>query len=61
MTAPRVEYGARVVCPAAVVYMKDFDRAVVDAWMGEYGAVTPVVLVVRVWDGDTHTGWELAA
>ncbi|HCF99585.1 MAG TPA: hypothetical protein DEV93_03475 [Chloroflexi bacterium] len=58
---PRTEYGARIVCPAAVVYMKDFDKSLVDAFLAEYGPVTPLVLVTRIWTGDTHTGWELAA
>lgn len=61
MTAPRIEYGARVVCKAMNVYMKSFDKPTVDAWMAEYGVVTPLVLVVRVWTGETCTGWELAA
>lgn len=56
-----VEYGARIVSAAAPVYMKDFRRAVVDAWVAEYGAVTPVQLVARVWNGDAHSGWELVA
>lgn len=41
MTAPRIEYGAQIASVAHPVYMKAFDRAVVDAWMGEYGTVTP--------------------
>lgn len=57
----RVEYGARVVCPAAVVYVKDFNRAIVAAWIVEYGTVTPVNLVSRIWTGDVCGGWELAA
>lgn len=61
MTTPRIEYGARVVCPSAVVYVKDFDRSVVDAWMSAYGAITPLLLVTRIWNGDVHSGWELAA
>ncbi|MDQ5861776.1 MAG: hypothetical protein M3536_05890 [Actinomycetota bacterium] len=61
MTAPRIEYGARIVSVAANVYMKDFNKATVDAWMAEYGAITPLVLVVRIWDGDVNGGWEVAA
>lgn len=61
MTAPRIEYGARVICAAAIVYVKDFDRAIIDAWILAYGTVTPLELVTRIWTGDVHTGWELAA
>ncbi len=61
MTAPRIEYGAQIVSVAANVYMKDFDRRIVDAFLAEYGAITPLALVTRIWDGDVHTGWELVA
>lgn len=57
MSAVRVEYGARLVSRAANVYVKDFDRAVVDAWLAEYGTVGPAHLVTRIWTGETHTGW----
>lgn len=56
----RVEYGARLVSAAANVYVKAFDRAVVDAWMAEYGPVAAVQLVTRIWTGETHTGWAAA-
>lgn len=58
---PRTEYGARVVCPSAVVYVKDFSRPVVVAWMAEYGTVAALALVSRVWTGDVCSGWEAAA
>lgn len=61
MTAPRIEYGAQIVSVSSPVYMKSFDKPTVDAWLLVYGVVTPVVLVVRVWNGETCTGWELAA
>lgn len=57
---PRVEYGARLVSAAANVYVKAFDRDVVDAWMAEYGPVTAVQLVTRIWTGEAHTGWAAA-
>lgn len=61
MTAPRIEYGAQLICTAALVYVKDFDQGIVADWIDAYGAVTPVRLVTRIWTGDAHTGWELAA
>ncbi|MDQ5860821.1 MAG: hypothetical protein M3536_00985 [Actinomycetota bacterium] len=61
MTTPRIEYGARIVCPAMNVYVKAFDRRIVDAFLAEYGAITPLALVTRIWDGETHGGWEVAA
>ena len=57
---PRVEYGARLVSAAANVYVKAFDRAVVDAWIAEYGPVAAAQVVTRIWTGETHTGWAAA-
>jgi hypothetical protein len=57
---PRIEYGAQVVCSASVVYVKDFALAVVTDWIDTMGHVTPLRLVTRIWDGDTHSGWEVA-
>lgn len=57
---PRIEYGARLVSAASNVYVKAFDRAVVDAWLAEYGTVGPAQLVTRIWTGETHTGWVAA-
>ena len=59
MTA-RTEYGAQVVCIAANVYVKDFTLAVVTAWIDTMASVTPIRLVTRIWDGDTHGRWEVA-
>lgn len=53
----RVEYGARLISRAANVYVKDFNRAVVEAFIAEYGPISPVQLVTRIWTGETHTGW----
>lgn len=58
---PRIEYGAHVVCPAAVVYIKDFRLGVVTAWLESMAGVTPVRLVTRVWDGESHGRWGVAA
>lgn len=58
---PRTEYGAQVICAAPVVYVKDFTLAVVTAWMDTMAAVTPLRLVTRMWDGDSHGGWESTA
>jgi len=55
---PRIEYGAQVVCVAAVVYVKDFALKVVTDWMATMAGVTPLRLVTRVWDGDTCGLWE---
>ena len=55
---PRIEYGAQVVCVAAVVYVKDFALKVVTDWMESMADVTPLRLVTRVWDGDVCTAWE---
>lgn len=57
----RVEYGAQVISSGNNVYVHDFARAVVEAFIAEMGGVTPVRLVSRRWVGETHTGWELAA
>lgn len=53
----QLEYGAQLVSRAANVYIKDFDQAVVLAWMEDMAGVTPMRLVMRVWDGATHGGW----
>ncbi len=58
---PRIEYGAQIVCPASVVYIKDFNLGVVTDWIDTMGHVTPLRLVTRIWDGDTHGHWEVAA
>lgn len=56
---PRTEYGARLVSAASNVYVKAFDRAVVDAWITEYAPITALQLVTRIWTGETHTGWAV--
>jgi hypothetical protein len=57
---PRTEYGAQLVTTAANVYVKDFTLAVVTTWIDTMSAVTPIRLVTRIWDGDTHGRWEAA-
>ena len=57
---PRTEYGAQLATTAPVVYVKDFTLAVVTAWIDTMSAVTPIRLVTRIWDGDTHGRWEVA-
>jgi hypothetical protein len=57
---PRTEYGAQLVTSAPVVYVKDFTLAVVTTWITTMAAVTPIRLVTRIWDGDTHGHWEVA-
>jgi hypothetical protein len=56
---PRIEYGAQVVSVANVVYMKDFTLSVVTDWIDTMADVTPIRLVTRIWDGETHGRWEL--
>lgn len=56
--SPRIEYGAQVISVAPVVYVKDFALKVVTDWMATMAGVTPIRLVTRVWDGDTHGCWE---
>jgi hypothetical protein len=56
---PRIEYGAQIVCAAANVYIKDFTLSVVTDWIATMADVTPIRLVTRIWDGDTHGCWEL--
>jgi hypothetical protein len=56
----RTEYGAQLATSAPVVYVKDFTLAVVTAWIDTMAAVTPIRLVSRIWDGDTHGRWEVA-
>jgi hypothetical protein len=58
---PRIEYGAQVVSTAAVVYIKDFTLSVVTDWIDTMADVTPIRLVTRIWDGDTHGPWEASA
>ena len=57
----RVEYGAQVVSSCNNVYVHDFVRAVVEAFITDFGDRTLIRLVSRQWVGDAHTGWELAA
>lgn len=57
----RTEYGAQVVSRESNVYMHGFAKAIVAAWIAEFGTATPVRLVSRQWIGETCTGWELAA
>lgn len=54
---PRIEYGAQIVAALPVVYVRDFTLATVTAWIATMADVTPIRLVTRVWDGDTHGRW----
>lgn len=58
-TATRIEYGAKVV-QTGTIYMHDFDTQTVQKFITEFSTASPLTLVTRTWDGETHTAWQLA-
>lgn len=53
----RTEYGAKVV-QTGTIYMHDFSNPIVQKFVDEMGAVTPIKIVTREWADATHGAWK---